>query len=199
MKVNLLSPCAHPGCDNVGENMLCLACHVVLCGRHVHGHSLAHHEETRHPMVCGFVDLSFWCYECESYVDSANRWLRPIYIAMHTAKFGEPPAGIPHTTGPQPAASGSGGGGGGGGSGALNSSSNEPAPHCAATSAAAKGKSTQSVPQQGVVSGCGTLGLGVRDAHCHQLLGYWALAEFFFLSQCYILKLATRSACWCPS
>eukprot|EP00667_Euglena_gracilis_P011816 EG_transcript_12085 len=43
MAIDLEAPCA--ACGNVGENMQCLACHVVRCGRHVAGHMLQHHGE----------------------------------------------------------------------------------------------------------------------------------------------------------
>eukprot|EP00755_Sulcionema_specki_P002368 Sspe_Gene.118515::Locus_112155_Transcript_2_3_Confidence_0.500_Length_555::g.118515::m.118515 len=89
MCVDLKSPCGV--CGNVGENMMCLACHEVHCGRHVLQHMVAHHEATAHPIVCGFIDLSFWCYPCESYIDPANARLHPVYAALHTAKFGSPP------------------------------------------------------------------------------------------------------------
>eukprot|EP00429_Kryptoperidinium_foliaceum_P088024 CAMPEP_0176188538 /NCGR_PEP_ID=MMETSP0121_2-20121125/2966_1 /TAXON_ID=160619 /ORGANISM="Kryptoperidinium foliaceum, Strain CCMP 1326" /LENGTH=548 /DNA_ID=CAMNT_0017527115 /DNA_START=30 /DNA_END=1676 /DNA_ORIENTATION=+ len=80
-------------CGNVGENMLCLSCHKVFCGRHVQQHMLAHHEETGHAIVCGFCDLSFWCYKCDEYIVPQNPALAPFYLGMHTAKFGAPPPG----------------------------------------------------------------------------------------------------------
>ncbi|CAE8606328.1 unnamed protein product, partial [Polarella glacialis] len=79
---------------NEGENMLCLACHEVHCGRHVGQHMLKHNESIGHPLVMGFMDLSFWCYTCEQYIVQTNPRLLPIYAALHTAKFGEPPPGV---------------------------------------------------------------------------------------------------------
>ena len=90
LSVNLKAPCVD--CGNVGENMLCLGCNTVRCGRHVQEHMLMHHLETSHPIVAGFIDLTFWCYPCESYIVPSNRCLSPYYIAFHTAKFGVPPA-----------------------------------------------------------------------------------------------------------
>eukprot|EP01062_Namystynia_karyoxenos_P043282 TRINITY_DN316_c0_g1_i1.p1 TRINITY_DN316_c0_g1~~TRINITY_DN316_c0_g1_i1.p1 ORF type:complete len:570 (+),score=213.77 TRINITY_DN316_c0_g1_i1:88-1710(+) len=87
--VDLHAPCQT--CGNKGENMLCLACHAVHCGRHVQQHMLAHHAATGHPIVCGFIDLSFWCYECDTYIAPGNPKLAPYYVALHTAKFGVPP------------------------------------------------------------------------------------------------------------
>eukprot|EP00450_Noctiluca_scintillans_P000642 CAMPEP_0194482980 /NCGR_PEP_ID=MMETSP0253-20130528/4713_1 /TAXON_ID=2966 /ORGANISM="Noctiluca scintillans" /LENGTH=649 /DNA_ID=CAMNT_0039322573 /DNA_START=42 /DNA_END=1987 /DNA_ORIENTATION=- len=86
---DLKQPCAT--CKNVGENMVCLACHEVHCGRHVQQHMLAHHESSGHPIVAGFVDLSFWCYGCDVYIKPTNKKILPYYAAMHTAKFGVPP------------------------------------------------------------------------------------------------------------
>ena len=76
-------------CGNVGENMQCLTCFRTLCGRHVSGHMVAHHEATSHPMVVGFADLSFWCYPCEAYIDPSNKHLRLMYHLLHQAKFTE--------------------------------------------------------------------------------------------------------------
>lgn len=42
-------------------------------------------------------DLSAWCYECDCYVDGfAFPELFMAYSAVHTCKFGEPPA-VPPT------------------------------------------------------------------------------------------------------
>lgn len=82
-------------CGNVGENMTCLTCHSVFCGRHVKGHMLEHFEQEQHPLVCGFVDLSFWCYCCEKYISPANPRLQPYYHTVHNAKHGVPPPRLP--------------------------------------------------------------------------------------------------------
>ena len=83
------TPCA--SCANEGENWICATCGVTLCGRHVNGHMLLHREETRHPIACGILDLSFWCYECEEYLAPTNPRLRPYYNALCISKFGEGP------------------------------------------------------------------------------------------------------------
>merc|ERR1712110_142559 len=67
---DIKAPCST--CGNVGENMLCLGCHAVYCGRHVKQHMLAHHDSTGHPLVCGMIDLSFWCYRCDQYITPSN-------------------------------------------------------------------------------------------------------------------------------
>lgn len=80
------APCQE--CGAVGENMQCLICREVHCGRHVKKHMLAHHEATKHPLVVGFADLSFWCYACDSYIKETNPHLQPIYDQLCLAKFG---------------------------------------------------------------------------------------------------------------
>ena len=98
-------------CGVTGENMLCLQCGAVHCGRHVQassligaacipnsthsvqGHAVQHNKQSGHPMICGFADLSFWCYECDQYVCETAPALRPVYHALHLSKFDEPPPG----------------------------------------------------------------------------------------------------------
>jgi hypothetical protein len=82
------APCAE--CQHVGENMICLTCFEVHCGRHVQGHMMQHHSATAHPIVCGMVDLSFWCYACNAYIHERNAHLRPLYELLCLAKFEEP-------------------------------------------------------------------------------------------------------------
>jgi mono-ADP-ribosyltransferase sirtuin 6 len=84
--IDLETPCT--SCANVGENMVCLTCGTIECGRFVNSHMLKHNEETGHSMVCGFMDLSFWCYKCEAYISPSNPRLRQFYSALHLAKFG---------------------------------------------------------------------------------------------------------------
>lgn len=84
----VLDPAAPCGtCSNVGENMQCLVCFAVFCGRHVKKHMLQHHDETGHPLVVGFADLSIWCYDCNAYISPSNRRLSLIYRLLHNAKF----------------------------------------------------------------------------------------------------------------
>jgi len=80
------APCTD--CGSAGENMLCLMCETVRCGRHVQGHMKKHAESSTHPMTMGFADLSIWCYPCDNYVSSYNRFVFPWYAAAHVAKFG---------------------------------------------------------------------------------------------------------------
>lgn len=85
--IDVQQPCKD--CGNVGENMLCLSCFSVFCGRHVHGHMINHNNATHHPIVAGFADLSFWCYPCEAYIDESNPRLRLLYSLLSRSKFGE--------------------------------------------------------------------------------------------------------------
>eukprot|EP00301_Raphidiophrys_heterophryoidea_P002840 c11310_g1_i3.p1 GENE.c11310_g1_i3~~c11310_g1_i3.p1 ORF type:complete len:610 (-),score=118.29 c11310_g1_i3:95-1924(-) len=92
--LDALEPCVD--CGNVGENMLCMDCFQIHCGRHVNQHAVAHFEKANHAVVMGFADLSFWCYACEDYITSAHPCLRPFYTAAHVAKFGELPGSRQH-------------------------------------------------------------------------------------------------------
>eukprot|EP01063_Lacrimia_lanifica_P040488 TRINITY_DN918_c0_g2_i1.p1 TRINITY_DN918_c0_g2~~TRINITY_DN918_c0_g2_i1.p1 ORF type:complete len:702 (+),score=195.46 TRINITY_DN918_c0_g2_i1:129-2234(+) len=92
LSVDPRAPCG--ACGNVGENMMCLTCQKVFCGRHVKEHMLEHHDETGHPIVCGFKDLSFWCYPCETYLLPTNPSVAPYHAALYVAKFGELPPNV---------------------------------------------------------------------------------------------------------
>lgn len=98
------NPCAK-GCKG-SENWVCLMCGVTHCGRYVNKHALHHWQETReadsraltvgeaaagvcrrgHFLAMGLMDLSVWCYECESYVD--HEVLGPLVARMQRLKFG---------------------------------------------------------------------------------------------------------------
>lgn len=91
LQADVRAPCA--ACGNVGENMLCLECGLVHCGRHVKGHAVAHAEDSGHAITAGFADLSFWCHRCDQYLKHSNPALAPVYAALHMSKFDEPPPG----------------------------------------------------------------------------------------------------------
>jgi hypothetical protein len=85
-------------CKGEVENWLCLSCYKVFCGRWTTGffffllffpirdsisslllivtppsrmiqaHMVKHSKESHHCLVASFADLSFWCYNCDSYV-----------------------------------------------------------------------------------------------------------------------------------
>lgn len=90
LTVDVAAPCCE--CGSCGENMLCLQCGAVHCGRHVEGHGVKHNQSSGHPMSCGFADLSFWCYDCDAYINESAAALAPVYTALHLSKFDtEPP------------------------------------------------------------------------------------------------------------
>jgi len=57
-------------CKEPEENWLCLFCYKLLCGRLKNQHMLLHatKEHTSHVLCASMMDLSFWCYDCNSYV-----------------------------------------------------------------------------------------------------------------------------------
>jgi len=87
--------CEHGECNHREQNMVCLQCGHIACGRGAHRHAKQHHEETQHPVVCGLADLSFWCYACEAaddlncYVDGCGEHVVRVYNTLHVMKFGE--------------------------------------------------------------------------------------------------------------
>ncbi|XP_067880362.1 histone deacetylase 6 isoform X4 [Heterodontus francisci] len=78
-------PCQE--CGSEGENWVCLTCFQVYCGRYVNEHMLVHGLKHKHLLVLSYVDLSAWCYGCDSYVH--NEMLLPVKEEVHRLKFGE--------------------------------------------------------------------------------------------------------------
>ena len=76
-------------CSEKEENWLCLTCNRLLCGRMKNQHMRIHSESTKHThSICiSLMDLSFWCYSCDSYITSPS--LTPIFNNLHNLKFGE--------------------------------------------------------------------------------------------------------------
>jgi len=70
------SKCQHPHCDEQDENWLCLQCGVLLCSRYKNAHrdQLCDQDQDEpakdHCIAVSMSDLSFWCYKCESYIQS---------------------------------------------------------------------------------------------------------------------------------
>jgi len=104
------APCSH-GCSG-SENWVCLRCGETRCGRYANRHALRHWEETKvqeerstsalqaaelqtlprgHCLALSLLDLSVWCYECQSYVQHED--LEPLVSQMRRLKFGGPSAG----------------------------------------------------------------------------------------------------------
>jgi len=87
------APCSL--CSDEGENMICGCCYTVLCGRHRNGHMIQHHETCGHSIVIGIQDLSFWCYQCDGYLNHKQiPEVAAIYNELHKAKFNEEAAGL---------------------------------------------------------------------------------------------------------
>eukprot|EP00658_Telonema_sp_P-2_P038487 TRINITY_DN27602_c0_g1_i5.p1 TRINITY_DN27602_c0_g1~~TRINITY_DN27602_c0_g1_i5.p1 ORF type:complete len:117 (-),score=17.79 TRINITY_DN27602_c0_g1_i5:403-753(-) len=77
-------------CDSREEPKICLSCLSSGCGRYAQGHAVEHFQESGHAVVCSVADLSFWCYECDQYIDPFNEALIELYNDLHLAKFQEP-------------------------------------------------------------------------------------------------------------
>ncbi|KAH3732774.1 ADPribosylglycohydrolase superfamily protein [Pelomyxa schiedti] len=73
-------------CAETHENWLCVKCYTIGCSRHVQGHLKEHHFTSGHCIAVSFMDLSFWCYLCDSYI--IHPTLLPLYNKLHIAKFG---------------------------------------------------------------------------------------------------------------
>lgn len=57
-------------CEESEENWICLHCCGFYCGRYVNAHFSEHFNKTSHCLCISMMDLSVWCYECDSYVSS---------------------------------------------------------------------------------------------------------------------------------
>ena len=83
--------CQHPSCDEKDENWLCLQCGVLLCSRYKNAHMADHCDQdqedesaTDHCIAVSMSDLSFWCYKCESYIQSPV--LRQVNSLLYAAR-----------------------------------------------------------------------------------------------------------------
>ncbi|GAM28633.1 hypothetical protein SAMD00019534_118090 [Acytostelium subglobosum LB1] len=72
-------------CADPSENWVCLKCRYIGCSRHVSGHAAEHHTSTAHPIAASFSDHSFWCYDCESYLE--HPVLGDFLDVLNTLKF----------------------------------------------------------------------------------------------------------------
>ena len=87
-----LAPCVV--CGDAEESIVCAKCLAVHCGRHVKGHGVKHAEETGHCIGVGLRDLSFWCHQCDGYLNNYTiDALKPLYNRLHMCKFKELPVG----------------------------------------------------------------------------------------------------------
>ncbi|KAM9577234.1 protein deacetylase HDAC6 isoform 2-T4 [Trichechus inunguis] len=83
--LDVTQPCRD--CGSLQENWVCLSCYQVCCGRYINAHMIQHHEDSGHPLVLSFVDLSTWCYHCQAYVH--HQALLDVKNFAHQNKFGE--------------------------------------------------------------------------------------------------------------
>ncbi|XP_031561264.1 uncharacterized protein LOC116297216 [Actinia tenebrosa] len=87
LSIDIALPCGV--CGNVGENWLCLKCSSVYCSRYIQEHMMHHNNQNpTHEITLSFSDLSFWCYACDSYIDSPH--LESILKAATMANFDTP-------------------------------------------------------------------------------------------------------------
>eukprot|EP00929_Paragymnodinium_shiwhaense_P015148 TRINITY_DN123186_c0_g1_i1.p1 TRINITY_DN123186_c0_g1~~TRINITY_DN123186_c0_g1_i1.p1 ORF type:complete len:188 (+),score=28.76 TRINITY_DN123186_c0_g1_i1:29-565(+) len=122
-------------CSACGEDevWICGGCGEALCSRYKNQHMVKHSEETSHAVGLSLSDLSFWCFQCDSYLDVyAIPELHALYSAAHVAKFGSAPA-LPS------ASSGAAGSGGGGGASSSSASGSGPSGSGGASGSGATG------------------------------------------------------------
>mmetsp|Transcript_168173 Transcript_168173/g.535170 ORF Transcript_168173/g.535170 Transcript_168173/m.535170 type:complete len:200 (+) Transcript_168173:151-750(+) len=75
-----------------GEVWVCALCGAVLCSRFKNQHMAAHSQSEGHCVALSLSDLSFWCFQCDAYLDVFKiKALQPLYTAAHIAQFGEAP------------------------------------------------------------------------------------------------------------
>lgn len=73
-------------CEEKKENWVCLTCGKFYCSRYINSHFLKHHEKEGHNVCISMMDLSYWCYKCESYI--ANKHMNKWYKIISDTKFG---------------------------------------------------------------------------------------------------------------
>uniref|UniRef100_A0A7S2RKA6 UBP-type domain-containing protein n=1 Tax=Mucochytrium quahogii TaxID=96639 RepID=A0A7S2RKA6_9STRA len=82
------------GCNReLDEPWLCLHCHNFFGGRFACGCAARHAQDSsiEHCVSAGLSDLSFWCYECDSYLYHGTiPQLFGIYNSFHLSKFSSP-------------------------------------------------------------------------------------------------------------
>ncbi|KAH3755982.1 histone deacetylase 6 [Pelomyxa schiedti] len=79
-------PCA--SCGDRSENWVCATCFSHNCSRYVAGHAADHYDRTNHPVAVSLSDASFWCYECESYIEhpslvSMRQWVQEFNVVSN--------------------------------------------------------------------------------------------------------------------
>lgn len=92
-------------CEEENENWVCLSCGHLFCSRYINGHMKQHFLESgKHAVALSLLDLSLWCFICDSYVGelvqvSFSGFSHKLFVAtgendlmtrFHRVKFGEP-------------------------------------------------------------------------------------------------------------
>ncbi|XP_037678008.1 histone deacetylase 6 isoform X2 [Choloepus didactylus] len=83
--LDVTQPCQD--CGTLQENWVCLSCYQVHCGRYINAHMMQHHEDSGHPLVLSYADLSAWCYHCRAYIH--HQALLDAKNVAYQNKFGE--------------------------------------------------------------------------------------------------------------
>jgi len=73
-------------CSSNQSPWMCLKCGIVLCGRYVNGHCLAHGESNENHFVCIDTSLIVFCYKCDDFVinDTSTGTVELIRRALQT-------------------------------------------------------------------------------------------------------------------
>ena len=75
------------------DTWICLHCSTTLCGRDsANKHMEKHNANKNHSIILSLADGSFWCYQCERYLE--HRFypeLHNFYRRFHEEKFGQRP------------------------------------------------------------------------------------------------------------
>ena len=78
--------CKLEECEINDENWYCLKCQELYCSRYKNKHMLEHKDNyIDHQVAFSLSDGSFWCYECDSYIDGNK--LRPLRKLFSSIKF----------------------------------------------------------------------------------------------------------------
>ena len=82
-KTLFTSPCVQ--CSDTRENWFCLSCGYIGCSSYIQSHMSSHSNETNHQVVLSLVDLSVWCYVCDTYVTNSvlSRFVRELGDIKH--------------------------------------------------------------------------------------------------------------------
>lgn len=74
-------------CEEKSENWLCVSCFDLFCSRYKNQHMKLHYESIGHCIGFSLSDASFWCFTCDSYIDS--EFLNKLRLLFSDMKFGK--------------------------------------------------------------------------------------------------------------